>query len=262
MGPAQDHPRLRGVYHVLRLEPPVGVGIIPACAGFTQPVPRCIGLGRDHPRLRGVYGRGQGDSHVQGGSSPLARGLRSGSPSSICRWRIIPACAGFTSLECPSGLGEADHPRLRGVYGDGRLARPGRFRIIPACAGFTYTRDTNKAYAEDHPRLRGVYRSARSIHGAPGGSSPLARGLLGAQLRSVRRSGIIPACAGFTPGRDGPATPSEDHPRLRGVYTSTTSWWISITGSSPLARGLHHRSAEGPRHRGIIPACAGFTLPH
>ena len=93
------------------------------------------------------------------------------------------------------------------------------------------------------------------------GSSPLARGLLRAQGRSVPRGRIIPARAGFTPrGSTSPPTPA-DHPRSRGVYVSSCPGTCSGAGSSPLARGLRPRPARtacGPR---IIPARAGFTRP-
>ena len=71
------------------------------------------------------------------------------------------------------------------------------------------------------------------------GSSPLARGLLHHYGRVVPRSGIIPARAGFTPGR---------HCSSAGVL-----------GSSPLARGLQPRPRTRGDKKGIIPARAGFT---
>ena len=50
----------------------------------------------------------------------------------------------------------------------------------------------------DHPRSRGVY-AARAIADDEGtGSSPLARGLLGAVVSVGSNGGIIPARAGFT----------------------------------------------------------------
>ena len=113
---AGDHPRSRGVYaslpHCQRR--PEGSsplargllldvrlrlrlrGIIPARAGFTatwwtDSVPQ-----EDHPRSRGVYPKQGVSRHADGGSSPLARGLRLLSVSLGCGGRIIPARAGFT----------------------------------------------------------------------------------------------------------------------------------------------------------------------
>ena len=71
-------------------------------------------------------------------------------------------------------------------------------RIIPARAGFTQAQLTHLPQEEDHPRSRGVY-GTRKIRGLlVYGSSPLARGLRGAQPLAERQIGIIPARAGFT----------------------------------------------------------------
>ena len=92
---AADHPRSRGVYatfgdsvaqdggssplarglrdadrrHTLIR------GIIPARAGFTVGTRTRCSRPRDHPRSRGVYPGGLGQAVLDGGSSPLARGL-------------------------------------------------------------------------------------------------------------------------------------------------------------------------------------------
>ena len=59
------------------------LGIIPACAGFTQAASVRNNTPEDHPRLRGVYAAG-------------ARGP-------AARYGIIPACAGFTAGRHGSG---------------------------------------------------------------------------------------------------------------------------------------------------------------
>ena len=132
----RDHPRSRGVYcccwpifalfwgssPLARGLPRPGViisrarWIIPARAGFTEPISRPSATVRDHPRSRGVYcdcgrfvaaqkdhprSRGvyvapQKDSRADSGSSPLARGLRQTIWIGPRRLRIIPARAGFT----------------------------------------------------------------------------------------------------------------------------------------------------------------------
>ena len=111
-----DHPRSRGVYHVVgfwyqrkpgssplarglpRLDQkcPAQDRIIPARAGFTTLPRRFRTLIPDHPRSRGVY-------HVPHvvlppglGSSPLARGLPVIINPGGRVLRIIPARAGFT----------------------------------------------------------------------------------------------------------------------------------------------------------------------
>ena len=174
-----DHPRSRGVYAPPREECRGGQGssplarglhgaaarctprprIIPARAGFTRPDRPLRRRRTDHPRSRGVYVRAPIFQAHPRGSSPLARGLRSGGSGPGRDRGIIPARAGFTgrgrSLKFPLG----DHPRSRGVYsmasptptcspGSSPLARglrPRRpalllaGRIIPARAGFTRT---------------------------------------------------------------------------------------------------------------------------
>ena len=111
-----------------------------------------------------------------------------------------------------------DHPRSRGVYGDGvdvgdaaegssPLARglPDSVveggegaGIIPARAGFTQDYLEVNNLNTDHPRSRGVYMLLCKPDEGVRGSSLLARGLLLVQGRAVPVSGIIPARAGFT----------------------------------------------------------------
>ena len=112
----RDHPRSRGVYASPRQStkcangssplarglPGAGPGrgttmwIIPARAGFTGRGMTPATRSPDHPRSRGVYVAMIRMAYVGWGSSPLARGLRSGS-----RHPDPP---------------EPDHPRSRGVY--------------------------------------------------------------------------------------------------------------------------------------------------
>ena len=94
---AADHPRSRGVY-VTRVtgnapaegSSPLARGLLPppsrpyprlriilARAGFTPHRPATGHHARDHPRSRGVYVGSGGRGRSLGGSSPLARGLRS-----------------------------------------------------------------------------------------------------------------------------------------------------------------------------------------
>ena len=154
-----DHPRSRGVYTPAQIAatvtagssplarglrpgvPPLAQprGIIPACAGFTDPAAVLPEADGDHPRSRGVYAavacprrrpcgssplaRGllAGDLDLVGGdgSSPLARGLHHrGNPSDVPE-RIIPARAGFTNIMLCARICVMDHPRSRGVYGPG-----------------------------------------------------------------------------------------------------------------------------------------------
>ena len=112
-----DHPRMRGVYALddgatieikgssplargLRRGPGRGESgrrIIPARAGFTPRSCEPARAREDHPRSRGVYMSADGVLFGRDGSSPLARGLRSGLRAMESAGRIIPARAGFTS---------------------------------------------------------------------------------------------------------------------------------------------------------------------
>ncbi len=93
------------------------------------------------------------------------------------------------------------------------------------------------------------------------GSSPLARGLPAYIRGEASQRRIIPARAGFTrrPGRCPTASP--DHPRSRGVYVDVSRVHCGLSGSSPLARGLHSDFKAAGDILWIIPARAGFTGP-
>ena len=276
----EDHPRSRGVYpgsarpHMVRrgssplarglrfcvLFVRLFDGIIPARAGFTRGLQVPVHRRGDHPRSRGVYEIGGRRGASPRGSSPLARGLRDLLHQDPAGPRIIPARAGFTTVQSSYLFTAADHPRSRGVYRlttTGRSAARGssplargllppmrqpriRRRIIPARAGFTRTRRWIAGPRPDHPRSRGVYWTvknwekgkygssplARVYHMGGGyvsavhGSSPLARGLRRGRMARAGPLGIIPARAGFTPGCWRGAPTTGDHPRSRGVYRS------------------------------------------
>ena len=254
----RDHPRSRGVYE----------------RGSTP-----VRYPWDHPRSRGVYISRSRSRTSSGGSSPLARGLPSAGTSTTTLRGIIPARAGFTPGSSQHGSTGSDHPRSRGVYslslfgwkmgwGSSPLARglhyaaPGavdRDGIIPARAGFTPAQRAADPPLWDHPRSRGVYVSGDDHEGWRTGSSPLARGLPPAEKPSLRARRIIPARAGFTRATSPGRGPGRDHPRSRGVYSSTGSGRAPTNGSSPLARGLPWCGAVVAVMAGIIPARAGFT---
>ena len=195
------------------------VGIIPSRAGFTSRRPCRSSPISDHPRSRGVYLMATNADNVLGGSSPLARGLRTYSGSSPVVAGIIPARAGFTAGTARRARTGRDHPRSRGVYrrarkgkkpinGSSPLARGLRRphlavlvepRIIPARAGFTRLDGAHLGTYWDHPRSRGVYTGDARTRMRIVGSSPLARGLPRWRGPARRPAGIIPARAGFTP---------------------------------------------------------------
>ena len=147
--------------------------------------------------MRGEYKNNYKGNNFPPGSSPLARGVQLLSDASNQNPRIIPACAGNTTIVYVLLL-PGDHPRLRGEYqnqekrltcslGSSPLARgiqllKIRFllsmRIIPACAGNTWVLRFNCRVDRDHPRLRGEYYKNFWNCSIVVGSSPLARGIL------------------------------------------------------------------------------------
>ena len=276
--------------------------IIPARAGFTTSPGKSRATRADHPRSRGVYPNSWTLSRNPSGSSPLARGLPGHGPGARPLPGIIPARAGFTQHISHTLPTHPDHPRSRGVYprltvavsarwGSSPLARGLRGNcpyewdvkgIIPARAGFTLCGPPATPATSDHPRSRGVYALGLQVLDDPGGSSPLARGLLLRGEADADLVRIIPARAGFTSqtGSTGPG--HRDHPRSRGVYITPFKPRQRHVGSSPLARGLpvdgtlaRNISGSSPLARGllqdvhivgvdnrIIPARAGFTRAH
>ena len=113
--------------------------------------------------------------------------------------------------------------------------------------------------SRDHPRSRGVYFAGQDAINPPRGSSPLARGLRKTELAQMYARRIIPARAGFTGPGLRRRMPSRDHPRSRGVYSSTSPAIPKGKGSSPLARGLLLIIPVENTQSRIIPARAGFT---
>ena len=252
----------------------------PTRTGFTRSYPLLGAMFLDRPRWRGVYTKPLALPRSSSGSSPLARGLRPLPPARRLQPGIIPAPAGFTPQPSHPWSSAPDHPRTRGVYarascatspfsGSSPLARGLRdgvvgivlsIGIIPARAGFTIVGQVWQPRAADHPRSRGVYAPGTRNAPAAGGSSPLARGLRQPGDETQPEEGIIPARAGFTCWCCSRCRGCRDHPRSRGVYIIASRWRPLMSGSSPLARGLHGRSRrEGGLDR-IIPARAGFTL--
>ena len=277
----RDHPRTRGVYDIHDVDIAGAHGsspharglltqlveifgrerIIPARAGFTGRRFESDKRPQDHPRTRGVYPGYTPGRDVYHGSSPHARGLRTGHTDTPQQLGIIPARAGFTGFLLLRLRRLKDHPRTRGVYHrpvrefrhgrgsspharglrPGRRDDPQRQGIIPARAGFTRRPGAVPDAPPDHPRTRGVYdrnpRKSTQNHG----SSPHARGLLPGHPQDHQGRRIIPARAGFTLRGVGNGVTVRDHPRTRGVYIREENDKTLTDGSSPHARGLRDR---------------------
>ena len=131
--------------------------------------------------------------------------------------------------------------------------------IIPACAGSAPGRPPTRRAGRDHPRVRGEHSRNPYLVYINRGSSPRARGALGEPHRGGLHVGIIPACAGSTPGGRPAAALARDHPRVRGEHSKAADKPNGIEGSSPRARGARRHPAGDSHPRGIIPACAGST---
>ena len=153
----RDHPRSRGVYRKrwpyrsrrsgssplarglrrTRLSRTARSRIIPARAGFTRGPGRWRRRAQDHPRSRGVYPTMNPQPALYGGSSPLARGLRSRRADPD--WRPVdhPRSRGvYKGLNVVAFMAPGSSPLARGLLAQREAPRLA-LRIIPARAGFT-----------------------------------------------------------------------------------------------------------------------------
>ena len=143
--PAADNvsgssPLARGLHQAGHDHPP-RPGIIPARAGFTSLRRSRATCERDHPRSRGVYPGAVRGGDRGGGSSPLARGLLSGTLNLLQVQGIIPARAGFTRWCWGRRRRRPDHPRSRGVYDEYRQARGDGDGSSPLARGLRHLQD-------------------------------------------------------------------------------------------------------------------------
>ncbi len=186
---------------------------------------------------------------------------------------LIPARAGRTPVPPSWAIRSGAHPRSRGEdgsrplgYGRGPgsspLARGGPSRtarryyragLIPARAGRTSTRRTSPTLTRAHPRSRGEDVGPDPYAWGPSGSSPLARGGLGADGAVVRLPGLIPARAGRTTKASSSDSATGAHPRSRGEDALLSQLLTARGGSSPLARGGHSLSSMNSGGWSIIP---------
>ena len=135
--PSPAHPRSRGEHEVQRHLCTVPLGssplargtrlkteyqpalarLIPARAGNTSALQRCVLRRSAHPRSRGEHASGKLSQITSGGSSPLARGTHFSKIPSGWSWRLIPARAGNTPHHAAGAGFGAAHPRSRGEHG-------------------------------------------------------------------------------------------------------------------------------------------------
>ena len=154
---------------------------------------------------------------------------------------------------------EGSSPLARGLLLDPPDPQ-NRSGIIPARAGFTSGPGGEAPHHADHPRSRGVYTAYVAYERMLAGSSPLARGLRRRPTDEARQGRIIPARAGFTPGRGDRPADTRDHPRSRGVYLALLRPVPGYVGIIPARAGFTSgRGGRMPFSLWIIPARAGFT---
>ena len=131
--------------------------------------------------------------------------------------------------------------------------------ITPACAGSTGKQKRKVHGKKDHPRLRGEYWHQSQNNFSLSGSPPLARGVHLKTTFLQLSYRITPACAGSTKKMYESHQRTQDHPRLRGEYLSAVVAFEPVTGSPPLARGVHTIHQHPHMFYRITPACAGST---
>ena len=107
----------------------------------------------------------------------------------------------------------------------------------------------------------GEHQSIGSCVTCEMGSSPHVRGALRGLIVYRHHCGIIPACAGSTSWRQQRHSQQPDHPRMCGEHHITSIMVQRNWGSSPHVRGALNLANGIMGVLGIIPACAGSTLP-
>ena len=236
---------------------PFDIGFIPAHAGKTGSPPGRFSASPAHPHSRGENKNVRKALNALAGSSPLTRGEPDLTGNLVGRARLIPTHAGKTYgtpvklihwPAHPRSRGE-NHPRLSMVFtraGSSPLTRGKRhlrectrrpLGLIPAHAGKTPARVGMRKAEQAHPRSRGENGERGATGGRGLGSSPLTRGKLRDEWRTVLRHGLIPAHAGKTSTTSARTFRSRAHPRSRGENRPVPSLPDPRVGSSPLTRG-------------------------
>ena len=149
-------------------------------------------------------------------------------------------------------------PLARGTLSRGYGAQRGN-RLIPARAGNTPSLLSPIPAIPAHPRSRGEHLMPVQTGRIILGSSPLARGTLGAVVMNASLMRLIPARAGNTTRPERSTKPRAAHPRSRGEHSLLIIPAVLLAGSSPLARGTPHALDAPAVTIRLIPARAGNT---
>ena len=159
------------------------------------------------------------------------------------------------------GLGKTgSSPHVRGALRPSATIGLG-CGIIPACAGSTLFCHRFFGRFRDHPRMCGEHLPESAICGHSRGSSPHVRGAQNLLPIMQDLDGIIPACAGSTCARLSARLEHGDHPRMCGEHYGDSDFVTELEGSSPHVRGARFIKSATQDAVGIIPACAGSTVP-
>ena len=176
----EAHPRMRGEHAGHDSSSVMDHGSSPHARGAPAPDRQLHSRRRAHPRMRGEHCAAPVSLSVPFGSSPHARGARVRLDRPRRDERLIPACAGSTTVPEMVPVKSPAHPRMRGEH-----STPARFsarrsgssphargapdqqvgpgsggRLIPACAGSTASASADNSAAEAHPRMRGEHTVA------------------------------------------------------------------------------------------------------
>ena len=251
-------PRVRGK-PVIGQNSPMLLRLIPACAGKT--------------------GGDWFNDSLSLGSSPRVRGKPEHVLDTLNQAGLIPACAGKTrsyrayvdsSAAHPRVCGEnqrtrectliprGSSPRVRGKPSSPSSA-PESSGLIPACAGKTQLTIQRMPCWRAHPRVCGENAVGSVNVTFKVGSSPRVRGKHISVGALFHLGGLIPACAGKTPGGRRTGGPDPAHPRVCGENLGLTLLQVAVRGSSPRVRGKRRSPSLGTTGSGLIPACAGKT---
>ena len=106
-------PRVRGTLAIQQARC-ARIRIIPACAGNSVCEAKPTSMGADHPRVCGELAKAATRNSLEDGSSPRVRGTPVNVRDDAHLARIIPACAGNSTLRVRRLLSLPDHPRVCG----------------------------------------------------------------------------------------------------------------------------------------------------
>ena len=253
--------------------------ITPACAGKTNNFERLCSIAKDHPRVCGKNSYTREPVRVVTGSPPRVREKRIDTIVDKTLYRITPACAGKTHLNCILYCIVLDHPRVCGKnlkktgLTSGTMGSPPRVReklwnaigcvsrygITPACAGKTISSPTLTLSYWDHPRVCGKNFVPSGSPDSRAGSPPRVREKRHCGWNYQEFLGITPACAGKTSLLVSQQLTLWDHPRVCGKNRYKIIILFYLFGSPPRVREKPVPSPTLAPGFGITPACAGKT---